>query len=288
MADITDVANALVDIIDVRLHPNGVGQPGAYSPPVKVYAGWPDPEQLRTDLDDVSPGVPSFLHVSVWKLEMERDTTRYPDEWMELPIQAATYAASVLGNTITISGAAPAEYEPQNIAAEIGGIPHAFVVTAADGDTAADVAAALAAEIVAEVPGVVAVGADIIVPQPYRVGFARVGVIGQVTRELARSETGFQVTVWANTHGQRTALAKRLEPTLAAAIRIPMPDGSVARMTRRGSTDMDKAERQGAYRRDLVYSVEYAVTETMDAPQIVAMETELKNPEGDIIAASVE
>lgn len=287
MADITDVSDAIVNLIAARLYPNGPDGAGAYVPPVKVYPGWPDPQQLEADLAAVA-GVPSFLHVSVWKLEMERDTTRYPDAWLELPLPAETYSAGILGNTITISGAAADPYRVQNVAVGMAGFFQAYVHTAEEDQTAAEIAAALGALIAADIPGTTVLGADITIPQPHRISFARVGVIGEAIREVARSETGFQVTIWANNHEQRTALARRLEPTLAGAMRLALPDGSGARIIRRGSTDMDDAQRQGAYRRDLVYSVEYAITETVEAPEIVAFEAEIKDPTGEVIAEALE
>lgn len=288
MADITDVADALVDVVVARLFPNGPGGANAYPVPVKVYAGWPDAQQLEKDLRTGGDGIPAALHVSVWKLPMERDTTRFNKEWLEAAIPAATYSLAILGNTVTVSGSAPNPHDPQNVALGVYGFHHAYVHTAAASETAAQVAAALGALVAVDIPGVVVSGADITIPQPYRIMFARLGVIGSARRELARSETGFQVTVWANNHDQRTALAKRLEPRLADIVFLKLADGSSARLTRRGSNDLDAAQAQGAYRRDLVYSVEYAITETVDAPQIVAVEVQLQEPGGTVIAETLE
>lgn len=289
MADIADVGDALVNLIDNTLYPAGPDGDGAYALDVAIYRGWPDPAALDADLATTPDSTtPARLHVSVWPLAMERDTTRYPMEWQENARPVATYSAAILGNTITISGAPPDPYIVHNVGAGIGGHRHALVYTAVDGDTAGDIATALAALIAPVAPGTAALGADIIVPQPYIVQFARVGVIGDIIREVARSEKGFQVTIWANNDANRQALARVLEPVLAAAIRLDMPDGSSAHLTRRGSSDIDGAERQGAYRRDLVYSIEYALTQSATAPEIIAVETEVKDPTGAVIAESLE
>lgn len=285
MADIRDVQDALCDIIEAKLYPNGIGEAGAFSPDVKFYPGWPDPTQLEADL---YAGDEPVLHVSVWPLPMERDTTRYEAGWMELPRDAETYAASIVGQTITISGAAPDPYFAQNVAVGIDATPPARVVTAAEDATAAQIAAALAAEIALSAPGTAALGAVITVPAPYRISFARVGGSGSAQRELARSDKGFQVTIWANTDAHRVALARELEPALAAEVRIPLADGSVAFLRRLSSTDTDDGTRLGAFRRDLVYSIEYAVTETVAAAEIVAVEVELQDPEGATLAEIVE
>lgn len=289
MADISDVQAALVDLIVAELYPNGVGGPGGFDIPVTVYAGWPDPQTLEEDLKTSGdPPRPQRLHVSVWKLPMERDRTRMENGWMEKAIPAATYEAAILGNTITISGSAPVPFRGQNIAVGLAGYPHAFVHQTQAGDTPAQIATSLAALVAVQAPGTVAALADITIPQPHHIAFARVGVIGETMREVARTETGFQVTIWANNNAERVALAKRLDPMLAGTIRTPLADGSMAHLTRRSSADLDRAQGQGAYRRDLVYSVEYAITQNEVAPQIVAFETALEDPTGETIAETME
>lgn len=288
MADISDVGDALVSMIEGRLYPNGPGNAGGYVPPVSIYRGWPDPGQLDVDLKETSPGTPKRLHVSVFPLPAERDASRYDDQWEELARPAATYAAAVLGQAITITGAAVADYSPQNIAAGIHGQPRAYVYTAQAGDTPAQIAAALGALILADVAGVTVVGATINIPQPRRITFARVGVVADIIREVARADKSFQITIWANNDAQRAALAKRLDPLLASAVRFDLADGSQAYMTRRASNDIDAPSREGAYRRDLVYSVEYAITEADKAAEIVAFETTLKDPDGVTVAEQVE
>lgn len=288
MADISDVQDAIVNLISATIYPEGMGA-GAAMPsiPVKVYGGWPDPATLEADLK-TSPAqpAPSALHVSVFPLPMERNTTRYPDGAMETRPPINTYAAAILGNTVTITGAPPDPHRTQNVAVGIGVRP--YVHTALEGQTPAQIAAALAALIAVDIPAVVAIGADIVIPAPYRVLFARVGGIGTVTREVARSEKAFQITIWADDHANRRTLAAQLDPVLASQVFLPLADGTSARMIRRSSTDMDRAERFGAYRRDLVYSMEYATTKVEAAPEIVAMEVELKDPTEKVIAETLE
>lgn len=284
MADLSDVSEALRDLITGELYPDGLAGPAMPDLPVKVYAGWPDPKTLDDDLH-AKPDFPK-LHISIFPLPMERNTTRYPDEWMERPRDAATYVATVAGQNITISGAAPAPYRAQNVAVIVD--KTAFPLRIAEGRTAAQVASDLAALIAVTWPGTTAINGVISVPQPGRVVAANVGIMGSAVREVGRQEKGFQVTLWANTDANRRWLAKRIVPVLADTAFLTLPDGFGARLICRQNVDTDRAQGQSAFRRDLVYTVEYATTREMAAPEMIVAKTEIRSPAGDAIATLTE
>ena len=50
MADLTDVGNALVQLIATIAYPNGTTNPSVVGAPVMVYQGWPNAQQLPIDL----------------------------------------------------------------------------------------------------------------------------------------------------------------------------------------------------------------------------------------------
>lgn len=60
MADLTEVADALVQIVAAAVYPNGTTQPSVSGSDVIVYQGWPDPDTLDHDL------AASKSHVSIW------------------------------------------------------------------------------------------------------------------------------------------------------------------------------------------------------------------------------
>jgi hypothetical protein len=289
MADLTDAADAIVDLIVAALYPQGLN--GLVKPevPVKVYPGWPDPSALEGDLGLAPAGnggtTLRALHVSVYNMPSERNVDRFPHEWRARPLAAPTYGLTVAGQVITVTGAAPSPHRRQNVAVKV--FPKAYVYTTQDGDTPAEIASALRDLIAADVPGATVSGADITIPALYRIGFGRVGVMGSAIKEIGRQEKAFQITLWADTPDNRKWLAQAVAPALAQADFLTLADGTRARFIKKGETDIDRAQRQGAYRRDFVYTVEYATTIELEAAQVVVAQTELTNPQDEVIASTI-
>lgn len=265
MADISDVETALVDIIAGLVYPTG-SPPSVLGLPIKVYAGWPD--GLTLDKDLAKPAAQA-LHVSIYPQPAARNTTRRDrDDWEEVELNPLTYAAA--GNpasgTITISGAAPAVYYPQNFAVIVNGLPYVYQATAAQ--TAAQVATGLAAAIAVGVPGTAAVGAVVQLPATAVLRASRVGTTGTAIRFVGEEERVFQIILWTDSPDNRTALARRIDPYLRDLPRFELPDGQWARLTYARSEDNDFQQKQGIYRRDLYFSVEFATTITEQQTQI--------------------
>lgn len=280
VADLSDVSDGLRDLIRGVFYPDGLEGETQPDTPVKVYPGWPDPETIDKDLGDARG--PLAHHVSIYPLPMERDVTRSLEGFEANPLPTASYGLTLAGQAITVTGAAPEPYRIQNLLALIDGKHYAHQAT--PGQTAEQVAAALAAKIAAAWPGTTTVGAEIVVPSPARIRAVRVGVVGTAQKVASQQEKGFQVTIWAESHEARTALAKRIAPVLADTAFLTLSDGTGARLVCRSNSDRDVAQARGAYCRDLVYTVEYVTTVERVADQLIAPTTEITGPGGVAIA----
>lgn len=262
MADVSDVADTLVALIAGILYPSGTGQPSAVSNAVRVYQGWPDASQLDVDLH----ASPAVCHVSVWPMPTERNTTRFGRESKEATVNSATLTLSVAGQVVTVGGTAPAAGNPHNMVILANGEPYVF--QADQTDTPSSIAAALAALIAVGIPGTSAAGPAITLPTSARLTAARVGVTGTAVREVRRQERLFQISVWADTPAHRSAIAGAIDPVLADTPRITLADDTIGRLIYVRSAVVDDLQKEGDYRRDLFYTVEYGTTLAEAATQV--------------------
>ena len=265
MADLSDVEKALDALITGWAYPNGTAQPSALQGaiPVKVGRGWPTADGLKADL------AARVAHVSVYSAPgSERQTTRYSREWQTLTEASPTITAAITGSTITLGGKVTA---PQLVAVLAYGEP--VVYAAQPADTLATIAAGLVA-LISLNGAASSSGPALTVPTP-RLGVS-VGGFGTIWRELRRQERLVQVTIWCATPEQRDVVASFVDAHFAGAGTdnglefINLADGSAARLTYARTAPTDADQLSGAFRRDLIYSVEYATTETRQVPQVVA------------------
>jgi len=270
MANITDVCNSLVAKIAATLYPTGTGNPSVAGFGVRVFEGWPNPKSLDKDL------VAGVAQVSVYPLNAERNTTRYPRDWQTLSINAATLTAVITGQTITIGGSVNV---PQLISAIVNGLAFSYAIQA--NDTLTTIATSLAALIAVSVPGTTSSGAVITMPASAKIKAARIGVAGTIIRELRRQERQFQITIWANTPQNRDAVANPIEIAFANLDFITLADLSAARVVYLNSPMTDNFQKSKLYRRDLVYTVEYATTETASTTVVTVVQENITNqPDG--------
>ncbi|WP_287496907.1 hypothetical protein [Pandoraea sp. CB10b_02] len=171
MADITEVAQALVDVLAQAAYPNGTAQPSVGNCPILIYQGWPVPQQLEADLRS------GKVHISVFPRPGDRVTT----------------------------------------------------VMAGDGDWQEQ---------------------------------SNDGMQGVSVREIRRQTRTFQITVWASCFERRDPVAKAIDSALASITRLSFPDGSQGVMSYANSVQDDSQQKQGIYRRDLFYAVNYATTQS--------------------------
>jgi hypothetical protein len=256
MSDVIDVQNTLVNIVAAAVYPNGTGQPSVGNCDIRVYPGWPTASKLDADLNV------GIAHITVFPTNTESNKTRYPRDWVPQAIPPASITVALSGQAITIGGAVPTPFVSHNVMAMVNGLPYVYPVVPTD--TINSIAAALAALI----PGAAASGATITTASTSSVTAARVGVVGTSIREIRRQERVFQITVWANTPALRDTIGSAFDIALANTEFLTMPDGYGARLTYRSSHVVDALQKAKLYRREFMYSVEYATTETRSDAQI--------------------
>ena len=86
--------------------------------------------------------------------------------------------------------------------------------------------------------------------------------------EIRRQDRVFQISVWADTPANRDATAQVIDVALAATEFLTMPDLTAARIIYRNSAVDDMVQKANLFRRNLMYSVEYATTVTQVETQI--------------------
>ena len=270
MANLSDVCNALITPVAQAIYPNGTGQASIIGSAVRIFEGWPNPQTLDTDL------VAGVMNISVYPLASERNSSRYPRDWQTVSITAASISAAIAGQTITLSGTIST---PQNVGAIVNGL--AFIYPVQAGDTLTSIATGLAALINASVAGTTSIGTVITCPTGSKIKAARTGAQGTSIRELKRQERAFQITVWANTPQNRNLVSDAIDVALSALTFVTMPDASAARVTYKNSPQTDAFEKSKLYRRDFIYTVEYATTQTaVDTAILVIQENVSDQPDG--------
>lgn len=261
MADLVDVENAFVALITQTLYPNSTSQPSVTGIPTIVYAGWPTSSQLDADLLALSQKSPSGrMHITVFPTKMERNTTRTLKPRvidMTLPVQTLTL--TINGQQVVVGGAVSA---PQNVMLMVGYAPVVYPVKVTD--SLFTVAAALAAL----VPGATSLDATITLPASANLTAARVGASGTAALEVRRQEKVFMITAWADTPAHRDAAIQAIDPVLAGTEFLLLADTTGGRLIYKSTNVDDMVSKANLYRRDLLYSVDYATLKTLQTTQI--------------------
>ncbi len=279
MSDLSDVQNALVNVISGIAYPNGLSASSILGVPVRIYPGWPIPQQLDADLKA------GICHVNVYPRPEESNTTRYDDTWHEATLNTATLTLAIQGQTVIVGGAIPAAGNPHNLVAVVDGVP--CICTAASTDSLLTIAANLAAAIAVIEPGTSASGGVVTLPGTARLSAVRVGVTGTIMREIRTQERLIQIGIWADSPTHRDQIAQPVDLDLAARTFLWMPDTSKARLRYKGSPVTDSYEKSTIFRRDLLYDVEYGTFETRVATQITAVELTVSTPASPTPIATV-
>lgn len=253
MADISDVMGSLVTIANNAVYPNGIGSPSVALTDCIIYQGWPTAATLDADL------IVGKCHVTVYPRPEERNTTRYPLEWQDQTINPKTITLTIAGQTVTVGGTITV---PQACVVTVNGTLYSYKVLITD--TLSTIATGIAALI----SGASAVGAVVTIPSAKSLA-AAVSVGGTALKEIRRQERVFQITVWANTPSNRDTLASAIDVALAQSERLTLSDQTVAHVVYKGSPMTDDLQKAKLYRRDLMYTVEFATTITMKSQTVV-------------------
>lgn len=103
------------------------------------------------------------------------------------------------------------------------------------------------------------------------------GTQGVSILEVRRQTRNFQITVWASCFDLRDPVAKAIDSALAAVTRLTLADGSQGVMTYVNSMQDDDQQKQGIYRRDLFYAVNYPTTQTETDYAIKEIDLSVRN-----------
>lgn len=257
MADLRDVLDALVGVAVGAAYPQGTDDPSVTARPVAIFPGWPIPDHLNALI------ARGESCVSVYAGDSEKDTTRYLDDWREHAVPARTITATVAAGDVTLAGT-PSDVHVVTLIVDGKAYSYGVLVT----DTLATIAAALAVLVNADTPSTSS-GAHVLIPAASKI-VARVGVIGTGIHEIAQQEKAFQVTIWAPSDDDRTALGRALTPAIQRLNFVTLPDGTKGRLQYTRTKLTDHLEKQRIYRRDIFVTVEWSTTETMDVAQITS------------------
>lgn len=262
MADQVDVENALQALIVAAVYPSGTTAPSIIAADTFIYRGWPKSAQLDADL------AAGKCHVSIFPPPgMERNTTRYNEDDVDIAPPAKTLTALVSGDQVTIGGTVST---PLNVIVLAGG-RYAFSYVVQVSDTPSSIAAALAALIAVAFPGTSAAGAIITVAGKPGILQARLAGQGQSWQELGRQEKTFMITCWCSTPEQRDQIAPAIDIALRKLNFITLPDQGAARLRYGSTRSSDEGEKVQIYRRDLLYTVEYATSLVTPAYEVGAV-----------------
>lgn len=245
MADESDVENALVTLVSAALYPNGTSVVSVPGPDCRVYRGWPTSAALDADLTAGKINVTVFSGTGPGVA-----TTRYGEAWTATP-RTPTLGVAVSGSTVTFSGTADV--------GQLAGIlidGAGYVYRTQVGDTPTLVAAALAAQIAAQMIVQIS-GTTLTIPGAGDL-VARVAADATGQQEIRRQRQIFRVTSWCPSPALRDATAVAIDQALAQLRFIALADGSSGRTVYFGTTVFDQSEDALLYRRDLLYSIEYA------------------------------
>jgi hypothetical protein len=292
VADLSDVTAYLANAVASAVYPNGTSQPSvAPTPPstakqtftnpadVRIYEGWPLPDQLDLDLGgnvlSGNPPVPTprtngpLANVSIYPLPGASGSAPYQILDKTYVIAAPTFGLSVSlsGTTITLTGT-PNTGEFLTIVAD------REYVYSTGGVSAAAVLSALATAAEANYTGVVVTSDTLTIPAgiSFEVRQGGTGLLGKVVH---RERQAIMVTVWAPDHTTRSTLAKAIDVVLKESITVTMPDGSDAKIVYSRTNQTDEGQNVTAYRRDLIYDVEYATLQTYPGVSITSVQSTL-------------
>lgn len=253
MASVDEVSQYLAKRVADVLYPGGYLLPGIVNAPVKIYPGWPASLPLQSDIES------GGAHVSVWPLPTERHVNTPLGRPTRLKAKGTpTLELTVNGNIIGVRGVVSA---PTIVQIHLDGTGFSFQFQT--GTTAEKVLQALSLKI----PRSFTVGSSVWILKVKHIK-THVSTTGTVVRELRRQIKDFQVTIWAPAPQLRNTIGTAIDAALSEYCHIDLGDGVPAQMFYVRQFDSDAAENWHVYRRDLIFSVNFATTQTITAPEV--------------------
>lgn len=260
MADISDVTAALVQLAQQAIYPQGTDAGSVAGVDVVIYEGWPAAQVLDKDLNG------GFAHVSVYPTASEQLTTRYLNHGEKvLGTSTPKITATVVGQTVQLAGAVPADGDPHVVVLKVNGQAYPYEVLPSN--SLADIAANLAALVAVDLPGTTASGQVVHLPDSARIATPRVAFTGQYATTLRNQKRVVQITVWAPSPDVRSAVGKALDTALARTKFLQLDD-QAARLLYQSSPVLDSGQKDGLFRRDFLYSVDFRTTDVQTTTTI--------------------
>lgn len=254
MASLTDVVKQVASQINAICYPAGTGQPSIAGIPLRIYPGWPVPNELEADLEA------GKAHISIYPHGKDAKTSRYIGRtWVQLTAPVHTVVMTVVGSVVTLSGT----ISRQNLLINLNGTHYVYAMQVTDTLTTA------AAGLASLIPGATSSGAVITLTGAHSV-FARVGGFGSAYMETKRQEQPVMISIWANTPEARDAVASPIDSALSDSNSISFTDGSFGTIRSSGSLMSDQLQKSDLYRIDLFYSIDYATTQTQQPAEVIA------------------
>lgn len=253
MASVDDVSQYLAKRVADVLYPGGSLLPGIVNAPVRIYPGWPVSGALQTDIEA------GGSHVSVWPLPAERRVNcALGGPYQMLTRGKPTLQLWVTDSAIGVSGVASAI---TNVQIHLNGKKFVFQFRA--GTTAEQVVNSLQLHL----PHAFTLMGRVVILLVNHLSIS-VTTAGTAVRELRRQIKEFQITVWSPNPQLRNAIGTAIDAALSEHCHIDLGDGVPAQMFYARQFDSDAAENWHVYRRDLIFSINFATTQTVSAPEV--------------------
>ncbi|MBV8524327.1 MAG: hypothetical protein JOY71_19730 [Acetobacteraceae bacterium] len=142
-----------------------------------------------------------------------------------------------------------------------------YVCRTEPGDSPALIAAKLAAQ--SRLDAITNLsGSSLTVPGASKI-IARVAADAEAVKEIRRQLQDFRISCWCPTPESRDAAASAIDQSLANMQFFDLPDSTSGRLVFQSSTALDQSQDAALYRRDLLYSVEYATTQNATQPAML-------------------
>jgi len=246
MASLSDVQNAMVNVIAPAMYPNGTSNPSIAGVPIYVAPG----DFLKQDLDaGLNAG---NIYIAVFAVNgMTRPTTRFQRLFVEPKINNPGLILTVEANTVIVTGTIVANEAAMVIVDGVG-----YSVKVLVGSTVNSIASALAALI----PSASSLNNIVTISNTYDI-VARVSVQG-TSREILYSREGvFRARVITPSHDQRELVGDAMEIAFGLnGYYMPMPDGLSASIRPNRVMEVNPYELDNAFLRDYLFLVEYHTT----------------------------
>ena len=217
MADITDVMNSIIAIVDGAIYPNGDGQPSAMpgGTPVRIGRGWPLPAALDADL------AAGTVQITVYPLSgAATPTYQILDKTYTITPPAITTTVAVSGDVVTVSGSL-------SLGEFLTLVVDDAVVCSQSGANVAAMLSALAAQATSQgIVGASATSTALTIPFNRSLVVRQGGqaLMGKVTH---RQRHSIMVCVWAPSDDKREAAAILAVETVQPGRVLQTADGLV-------------------------------------------------------------